>query len=97
MLQDPQADRGRKGPWLHNMVEMAILPLRWVSQAGHVGVQTTFILILSKLFSSLNFTSENIPFCHFNTHVNLPEKMSLIITHQIFLSVTYLTVTFEES
>lgn len=103
LLQDLQADRYRKGKAQlaaqhgrndYTAAEMSITQL--LSSASHVGhddLLITSILMLSKLFSSLNVTCEDILFCHFNTIVNLPEKMILII-YQIFSSVTYFKSNF---
>lgn len=97
LLQGLQADRCRKGKAQlaaqhgrndYTAAEMSITQL--LSSASHVGhddLLITSILMLSKLFSSLNVTCEDI-FCHFNSIVNLPEKM-IVIIYQIFSSVTY--------
>lgn len=103
LLQDLQADRCRKtkaqlaaqhGRNDYIAAEMSITQL--LSSASHIGhddLLITSILMLSKLFSSLNVTCEGILFCHFNTIVNLPEKMIFII-YQIFSSVTYFKSNF---
>lgn len=102
LLQDLQADRCRKGKAQlaaqhgrndYTAAEMSITQLlSSASHVGHDGLLITSILMLSKLFSILNVICEDILFCHFNTIVNLPEKM--IIIYQIFSSVTYFKSNF---